>query len=200
MGAYEALSCLNIDKIAKVCYLSIFVWADKDADRLVGKVMKTRHKSGFSLIEIMVAALLLAVIAVGGAAVLSHTGVSIKIQGGKRVAIELANARLETARAQNYYGLNGIIPPLLDVEDRYFLTDANGDHILDLNDGRQTDQISLGGKTFIMVTEIVRRSSDASPDFNTEFLDVTVSVRYRPGSTEEVKVRALFIPPYVTEG
>ena len=166
---------------------------------MTGNMMKTKYKSGFSLIEIMVAALLLAVIAVGGAAVLSHTGVSIQIQGNKRVALELANARLETARAQNYYGLGGILPPLLDVEGQYYLTDANRDHILDLNEGEQLDQISLGGKTYDMITGIVRRSSDASPDFNTEYLDVTVSVRYRPGSTEEVAVRALFIPPYVTE-
>jgi prepilin-type N-terminal cleavage/methylation domain-containing protein len=161
-------------------------------------VMKTKHKAGFSLIEIMVAALLLAVLAVGGAAVLSHTGASIKIQGNKRIALELANARLETARVQNYYGLGGIIPPLKDEEDRYFLTDANRDHILDLNDGEQSDQITLGGKTYSMLTEIVRRSSDSSIDFNTEFLDVTVSVRYRPGSPEEVQVRSLFISPYVT--
>lgn len=160
--------------------------------------MKTKHKSGFSLIEIMVAALVLAVLAVGGAAVLAHTGASIQIQGNKRVALALANARLETARVQNYYGLGGIIPPLLDVEDQYFLTDANRDHILDLNEGTQPDEITLGGKTYSMITEIVRRSSDSSPEFNTEFLDVAVSVRYRPGSPEEVQVRGLFISPYVT--
>ena len=36
--------------------------------------MKIKNKSGFSLIEIMLTALILAFLAIGGAAVLYHTG------------------------------------------------------------------------------------------------------------------------------
>lgn len=162
--------------------------------------MKTKNKSGFSLIEIMVAAILLAVLALGGAQVLYHTGANIQIQGNKRIALELANARLESVRIQNYYGLGGLVPPELDVDDKYFLTDNDGDHLLSLNDSSQSDEITLGGNAFSMHTKIVRRSSDSSSDFSTEFLDVTVSVSYRNSSPEEVVVRALFIPPYVAEG
>ncbi|MEE9369729.1 MAG: prepilin-type N-terminal cleavage/methylation domain-containing protein [Pontiella sp.] len=60
--------------------------------------MKKKHsknKSGFSLIEVMVAALLLAVLAIGGAAVLSHAGSNIQVIGNKQIALERARTKLE---------------------------------------------------------------------------------------------------------
>ena len=52
--------------------------------------MKRKRKSGFSLVEIMVAALLLAVLALGGAAVLYHTGAILQVQEMRRKAIDQA--------------------------------------------------------------------------------------------------------------
>ncbi len=67
--------------------------------------MKTKNKSGFSLIEIMVAALLLAVLAVGGAAVLYQTGGDIQVQGNKRIAMEHARSKLEVLAEVDYLEL-----------------------------------------------------------------------------------------------
>ncbi|MCF7864074.1 MAG: prepilin-type N-terminal cleavage/methylation domain-containing protein, partial [Kiritimatiellales bacterium] len=64
--------------------------------------MKSKNKSGFSLIEVMVAALLLAVLAIGGAAVMYQTGGNIQIQGNKRIALELANEVLERYQSMEY--------------------------------------------------------------------------------------------------
>lgn len=64
--------------------------------------MKIKNKSGFSLIEIMVAVLLLTVLALGGAAILYQTGGSIQVQGNKRIAIEMVNELLEVAQNADY--------------------------------------------------------------------------------------------------
>lgn len=70
-------------------------------------MMKTNRKSGFSLIEIMVASLLLAVLAVGGAAVFHQTGAGIQIYGNKRVAMEYARSWIETSKDVDYFVLRG---------------------------------------------------------------------------------------------
>jgi len=67
--------------------------------------MKTKHKSGFSLIEIMVAALLLAFLAVGGAAVLYQTGGGVRVQGNKRIAMEHVRSELEELSEVDYFEL-----------------------------------------------------------------------------------------------
>lgn len=56
---------------------------------------KKTNKSGFSLIEIMVALLLLLVLLIGGSMVLYETGADVQVYGNKRVALELARTELE---------------------------------------------------------------------------------------------------------
>ena len=64
--------------------------------------MKTTQKSGFSLIEVMFTALILAILAIGGAAILYHTGAGIQIQGNKRIAMEYGISRMEALKAEAY--------------------------------------------------------------------------------------------------
>ena len=67
--------------------------------------MKTKHKSGFSLVEIMVSILILTVLALGGSAVLYHTGGNIQRQQNKREAIVAANHVLEALWNMTYANL-----------------------------------------------------------------------------------------------
>ena len=66
---------------------------------------RNKNKSGFSLIEIMVAMLLLGVLVLGGSKVLSATGGDIQVYGNKRVALELARTELEGLMAADYFTL-----------------------------------------------------------------------------------------------
>lgn len=59
-------------------------------------IMKNKNKSGFSLIEVMVAVLLLMVMAIGSAAVMYQTGGGVQRQQNKREAIVAANTVLES--------------------------------------------------------------------------------------------------------
>lgn len=63
---------------------------------------KKKNKSGFSLIEVMVAILVLVVLVIGSAAVVSQTGVGLQEQAHSRDAMELVNEIMETAQSANY--------------------------------------------------------------------------------------------------
>lgn len=65
--------------------------------------MKKKVKSGFTLIEVMMAILILAALAMGGAAVLYQTGGTIKETGNKRFALELARSEMEDLFGQDYW-------------------------------------------------------------------------------------------------
>ena len=62
--------------------------------------IKNKHSrsAGFSLVEVMLAALILVVLALGGGAILRQSGSTVAIQKNKRVAIEIANRQLERLR------------------------------------------------------------------------------------------------------
>ena len=65
-------------------------------------MIEKKTKSGFSLIEIMVALLLLLVLLIGGSMVMFSTGADIQIYGNKRVALELARTEMEGLLATDY--------------------------------------------------------------------------------------------------
>ena len=51
------------------------------------------------MVEVMFAALILVVLALGGSAIIRHSGSTVAIQKNKRVAIEAASRQLEQLRA-----------------------------------------------------------------------------------------------------
>jgi len=55
-----------------------------------------RRRRGFTLVEVMVSVLVLAVLAIGGAALIYRCRADIVIQQTKRAAIERANQQMET--------------------------------------------------------------------------------------------------------
>ena len=67
--------------------------------------MHVNHKSGFSLIEVMVAALILVVLVIGGGALMYHAGGNIKVMGNKHLAMERAMSKLESYRSRDYFDL-----------------------------------------------------------------------------------------------
>ena len=63
---------------------------------------KKKNKSGFSLIEVMVAILVLVVLVIGSAAVVSQTGGGLQAQAHSRDAMELVNEIMESAQSADY--------------------------------------------------------------------------------------------------
>ena len=69
-----------------------------------------QSRAGQSLVEVMVAIVVLATVAVGMGAFLSMNRSALSLQRNRRVALELANARLEELRATTFSSLVGMLP------------------------------------------------------------------------------------------
>ncbi len=67
--------------------------------------MDQKNKSGFSLLEIMVAALILIVVVLGSATLLYQTGSDIRVLGNKHLAMERARSKIEWLRSFPYQTL-----------------------------------------------------------------------------------------------
>ena len=131
--------------------------------------MKTKNKSGFSLVEIMVAALLLAVLAIGGAAVMYQTGGNIQIQGNKRIALELANEVLERYQSIEYSDI-----PSSD-----------------------TDTISVDGIAHLVaINSTIEHFPSPSPSVADEYKQIEVRVSYRSGLDNVVVIDSIIVHPY----
>jgi prepilin-type N-terminal cleavage/methylation domain-containing protein len=191
-----------IDKTGAIVYKILsFMLPSKSTGNQVCMEMETKKKnskSGFTLVEILIAALIIALLVVGGAATLYHTGSNIRIEGNRRIALQMANQRLEHAR-QNYY--YSIVPPVYDVANTYFLTENNAaPYLLDLNNSKQTETMQVDDVNYTMTTEVIRHSSDSTEvSFEPEVMQVTVNVEYAPASGLDVELTTLILPPEVTE-
>ena len=71
---------------------------------------------GGTLIEVTLACLILAIVALGGGAFLWQSRSCVVTQGNKRVAVEVASARIEAVRAA---GFQAVKPASADYEVRY---------------------------------------------------------------------------------
>ncbi|MDZ8119285.1 type IV pilus modification PilV family protein [Pontiella agarivorans] len=140
---------------------------------------KSRTRRGFSLIEIMVAVLILGVLAIGGAALMQRTGITVTEQKHKRIALETANRRLEQLRAQPYEFLNdGPVGAVRYASVRY----ADGSYRIVQDQPEET--VSINGSERPVYVELVR-FSETVPE--REFVQATVYVEYRDGETVSLR-------------
>jgi prepilin-type N-terminal cleavage/methylation domain-containing protein len=153
-------------------------------------------KSGFTLIEVLISALIIGILVIGGAAALHHAGSSVAINGKKRIALAIANQRMELARANPYIA---IAPGKYDEDDTYFLIPSKTDPntlVVSVDDSFRT--IKVGDITYKMRTKVLRHSKNAGTiGFDTEALQITVSVEYRSSTGDRVELTTLLLPPGV---
>lgn len=123
--------------------------------------MKTKHKSGFSLIEIMVAVILLVVLALGGAAVMYQTGGGVQRQQNKREAIVAANQLLEALWSTTYTSLGS-------------------------NPSTSTSATSVNGNSMPVTVTISSEQTNADGD---NYYDIQISISYMTGDTVEINSR-----------
>ena len=159
---------------------------------------KKKSKSGFSLIEVLMAVLIIVVLAIGGSAVLSQTGSSVIIQGHKRVALEIANQRLELARSNYYYDIVQLVE--YDEDNTYYLKPVeDASDILEVITSSTPESITIGETSYEMTTKVLRHSqSGGTVGFQPEALQVTVTVEYRSTTDESVELTTLLLPPEAT--
>jgi prepilin-type N-terminal cleavage/methylation domain-containing protein len=131
--------------------------------------MKVKRTSGFTLVEIMISTLILAVLALGGAAVLYRTGGGVQVQGNKRIAMELARSQIEALQAEDYLVLVTQAP----------FSDTEGVTVNDVSMTLSMDVI------YHPVDSTDPDPADVGPLGN-EYLELKVEVRYGQSAEEKV--------------
>lgn len=149
--------------------------------------MKTKHKSGFSLIEVMVATLILAFLAVGGSAALYHTGAMIQNQEQKRMAVDRAMERLELVK-RTKYSIMQKEAISLGVSVIYFIDD--GDDLLESGDLQIVQDAEDPMGKFPMITAITHVPATTTAS---EFIQVGVAVTY-DNAGQQVMLDTIIVP------
>lgn len=155
--------------------------------------MKMNKKKGATLVEAMVAIILLMLVALGGAAFIFYSSGRIAIERNKRAAVEIASGRLEFIRSMSYTIQSMLDPQDLDEHDIKYLPPAGGVErwILDQPDL----PISINGVSPLNFINKVKQM-DINVDGETDYLYVIVEVGYRPGIDNEKIRLETYISPY----
>ena len=143
--------------------------------------------AGTTLVEVMIAIVLLGVIAVGGAAFLYRSRADITIARDKRVALEAANSRMEALRLSPY----GDIEPSNIGASSCYLSGAPGSWTLSGSDPDET--VTINGRAFDMITRAEYRDIDGGV-VSDDCLLISVSVQSRLGSDDVVYLESLYAP------
>jgi hypothetical protein len=134
----------------------------------------------------MFAAVILVFIAIGGAAFMIHSRVTIVDQGRKRVAIELANRRLEEIRAMPVNGLGGITN-LVPAAGAHSLSRTGGGWQVD---AAPYENVTLDGVTYRLETTVEY--------IDTYMLELQATVLMPDGAAypakDAVSVRTYYVP------
>jgi len=153
--------------------------------------MKINNKSGFSLIEIMVATLVLAFLAVGGSAALYHTGAMIQNQEQKRMAVDQAMERLELVKRTKYTTVQQNVEAF--EAPMYFVDDRSEDDLLAPDELRNEEAVD-NSKLFPMLTTIERFHAISNTTIVAqEFIQVDVTVTYDTAG-QQVKLSTIIAP------
>ena len=144
--------------------------------------------SGATLVEVMIACIILAIMAIGSAAYLHQSRANLVFQRNRRIALESGNARLEDIRTTTYTTFAALLTA--DHNLRY-LTKAGGSWQASSVDPGETTGIN---GTLMPLTTTVRYIDVDGGSASFDCLEVTVSVAYRMNSGDRVQLQSLYAP------
>ncbi|MCF7854686.1 MAG: hypothetical protein K9N51_07810 [Candidatus Pacebacteria bacterium] len=154
-----------------------------------------------SLVEVLVAVLLLTVLAIVAGAYISNSRIMVSIQRDRRAALGVAEARLEDLRATRGNFFSQLSS---SSNSTYFVTTPNptdwilGDSEtwkLTRDTGAEiSEQVEINGRNMLMVTQ-VHCLDLGSFGSSCECVAITVSVRYRVQSDDTVTVHTRMARP-----
>lgn len=145
-------------------------------------------EDGFSLIELMVALIIIALVMVGGGMFFFHGRVNVIREAHRRAALLVASQRLEALKAANWDDI-ALDPPSYDL---YYITYSSGWSIntSETKDtGVEVDNLSDGE----MVTEAQWVDDDGAGD-SYDYLKVKVTVEWTDNTTNTVSLTSLIAP------
>ena len=143
--------------------------------KLGGNSGTRRTRGGNTLVEVMIACLVLATLVVGGGALYQASWAEISVARNKRAALAEADRRLEILRAVDY----GQLQPADD--DLYYLSEATGWTPLDAD---PDERITINGLDNYPVTTTVRYGSLPGGPADSHLV-LRVSVAYRRATPQD---------------
>ena len=139
-----------------------------------------------TLVEILVAAVILMIIAMGSAAYIYQARAGIVTQRNKRIAIVAASSRLEELRATQYGSITNLIP--FDYATRHLRRLGPGWQV---SEGDPGETVNINGTALPISTFV--RYLDIDGGMNSyDCLQMTVSVGYRPGVPDRVTLQTIY--------
>jgi prepilin-type N-terminal cleavage/methylation domain-containing protein len=147
-------------------------------------IRKTR-RAGLSLIEVMIAIVVLAVLVVGSSSFMYHTRATLAHEGRKRIAMEIANARLEEIRALPTATITNLVPR---TGIHHLTRNAAGGWALDAT---APENVTRNGVTYKLNTQI------SHVDGYLMDMETTVIYAVRPDGAGKdfVTLRTYYLPP-----
>lgn len=146
--------------------------------------MKMRNRNGFTLVDVMVGTLVLTTLIVGGGAAVSRARVMIAVQGDRRLAVELANRRIERIRTES---IDHLAKEGLSSTVKYLSYDDTGSFSISNTDPGE-EQALNNARTMPMITRVrevtlpVRQGMSAGA----KSVEIDVEVFYRSDGTNRV--------------
>lgn len=147
-----------------------------------------RARRGATLVEVMIACVVLMVMAVGGAAYLYQSCTTLAAQRNKRIALEAGNARVEEIRATRYTDLKNLLT--VDYAVHYLRRVAGAWQV---SSGDPNETVNINGTSLPMTTTVQFLDIDGGVS-SYDGLAVTVSTAYRAGIADRVILRSIYAP------
>ncbi len=137
-------------------------------------------RSGATLVEVVMAILLLSILAVAGAASMNLSRGMASVQKNHRTALEIASGRLEDVRAAGYASIR----PSASNYNAYFLSRTGANWVVSSSNPGET--VLVNGRSRPMVTTVQYVDIDAG-SASYDAVRVWVSLQYH-GNTSSVVV------------
>lgn len=146
--------------------------------------IKTPNNKGATIVECILAIVIMLIVVVGSGAFIYHSAIRINIERNKRLALEAANGRLEEMRASLY---DKISPTPANDGDLHYIQGAVGNwqHFDIKPDPPETVDINGTPMPITTATRYIDLDGSSPPN-DYDYLEVTVSVVYRLSSSENV--------------
>lgn len=155
--------------------------------RCTSSPARRRARAGTSVVEIMIASVVLAVLALGAAASIEKTRVGTTQQRNRRTALEMANSRLEQLRQAAYTQVR----PASQNYNVYYLSNTGGTWSSFSTD--PNEQVVLYGNSRPMRTQVQYVDVDGGAA-SYDGLKLTVRVQYLASSEAFVELETLKSP------
>lgn len=146
-----------------------------------------RGKSGMTLVEVLIASVILLVIATGAGSYMYGSRRDAGLQRLKRVAVEVANARLELVRGSGYDN----VKPTTQSFAAIYLNGTSGTLVRGSSNPNET--FSVHGVVLPIVTTVQYVDIDGGSS-SYDALKVVVQVGVRLGSSERIRLETFVSP------